>query len=854
MQLTVLKFGGTSVSSAPRWATIARVVAARRDEGLRPVVVCSALSGVSNQLSAAVDAVAAGTCDPDAVVAAIREIHRSLAVELGVDPGVCDGELEALSRVLRGATLLGEAGPKVRARVMATGELLSTRLGAAFLASQGLDVPWVDARELLLADPSGGEARHWLSATCDFTRDPASIARFSAPADGFVTQGFIARDADGATVLLGRGGSDTSAAYLAAKLDAVACEIWTDVPGMFSANPRLVAGARLLRTLEVDEAQEIAAAGAKVLHPRCLAPVKVARIPLLVKCTDHPDLEGTLVTADAPPGPAQVKAIAVRTGLVLVSLETLGMWQQVGFLADAFAAFKALDLSIDLVSTSETNVTVTLDPSANAVDPPTLARLEVALRRVCTPRVVHGVASISLVGRGIRGILHQLAPVLRLFEEQRVHLVSQAANDLNLTLVVDENQVDRLVRELHGQLFAGKARDAVLGPTWTELFAPAPQAPQKKRLRRDLPWWHHDRDRLLSLETPRFVLHGPTLERAAAQIRELSSVERVFYAVKANPHPGILARFAAAGLGFECVSPGELAAVAHLAPERVLFTPNFAPREEVADALGRGYHFTLDNLHPVERWPELFRGVDLQLRLDPGRGRGHHAHVRTAGATSKFGVSADQLPAVRDAVHAAGARVVGLHAHVGSGIRDAGTWAETASFLAEAAELFPDVTSLDLGGGLGVPARPGQRPLDLAALDLALSRVRAAWPRLSLWLEPGRWLVAEAGVLLARVTQLKWKGDVAYVGVDTGMNSLIRPALYGAHHEIVNLSRLEEPPEILANVVGPICESGDTLGFSRRLPATSEGDVLLIATTGAYGRAMSSRYNLREPAEEIVLD
>ena len=126
-------------------------------------------------------------------------------------------------------------------------------------------------------------------------------------------------------------------------------------------------------------------------------------------------------------------------------------------------------------------------------------------------------------------------------------------------------------------------------------------------------------------------------------------------------------------------------------------------------------------------------------------------------------------------------------------------------------------------------------------------------PGLEIWIEPGRYMIAAAGVLLARVTQLKSKGEVRYVGIATGMNSLIRPALYGAYHEIVNLTRLDEPLEHLVNVVGPICESGDILGHDRLLPATQEGDVLLIANVGAYGQVMSSRYNLREPAVEVCI-
>ena len=160
---------------------------------------------------------------------------------------------------------------------------------------------------------------------------------------------------------------------------------------------------------------------------------------------------------------------------------------------------------------------------------------------------------------------------------------------------------------------------------------------------------------------------------------------------------------------------------------------------------------------------------------------------------------------------------------------------------------------LDLGGGLGVPEKPGQKELDMTGLDASIAEIREANPQFEFWLEPGRYIVAEAGVLLTSVTQTKGKGAVRYVGVNTGMNSLIRPALYGAYHEITNLSRFGEPAEHVVNVVGPICETGDKLGTDRLLPDCREGDVLLIANVGAYGHVMSSSYNQREPAKEITI-
>jgi diaminopimelate decarboxylase/aspartate kinase len=212
------------------------------------------------------------------------------------------------------------------------------------------------------------------------------------------------------------------------------------------------------------------------------------------------------------------------------------------------------------------------------------------------------------------------------------------------------------------------------------------------------------------------------------------------------------------------------------------------------------------------------------------------------------------LERAAEAAERAGARIVGLHAHVGSGILDAEAWAATGGFLAGLLPRFTDVRWIDLGGGMGVAYRPGQRPLDLGSLARELGRLRASLPGIELRLEPGRWLVAEAGVLLARVTQLRDRSGVRFVGLATGMNSLIRPALYGAWHGIHNLTRIDAAASGYAHVVGPICESSDVLGRDRLLPDTRPGDVILIEHAGAYGAAMASRYNLREPAPELVLE
>jgi diaminopimelate decarboxylase/aspartate kinase len=374
------------------------------------------------------------------------------------------------------------------------------------------------------------------------------------------------------------------------------------------------------------------------------------------------------------------------------------------------------------------------------------------------------------------------------------------------------------------------------------------------------PWWRDKRSEVLAALGDReaaYVYHLETVRAAARALRAMGSISRVHYSMKANSHPALLAAVRAEGIELECVARPEaeraLGLFPDLDPRRVLYTPNFASREEYAWALERGLQVTVDNLYSLTEWGSLFRDRDIFVRIDTGVGAGHHHHVRTAGAHAKFGVPVEDLERLAREARKVAARVVGLQAHVGSGIFDVTTWQRTARQLAGLAQRFDAVRAIDVGGGLGVPERSEQPGLDLTKLDILLAAVRAEHPRLEFWMEPGRYLVAPAGVLLARVTQLKSKGDVRYVGVATGMNSLIRPALYGAYHEIANLTRLLEPATELVNIVGPICESADVLGHDRLLPPTREGDVILIANAGAYGHCMSSHYNLREPAEELVL-
>jgi diaminopimelate decarboxylase/aspartate kinase len=846
----VMKFGGTSVSSVNCWETICGQAKINIAAGKRVLIVVSALSGVTNLLTSLAEGPA--QTEQDRILAELASRHQELIDALGLEQSARFekhwSKLSALAAA-EGVPLV----PGQRALLMAHGELLSSSIGQQVLAAAGLEPVWQDARELLAATPDS--APEVMAARCDDHADPELEQLLSDQGMVHITQGFIASGPGETTCLLGRGGSDTSAAYFAARLTAAKLEIWTDVPGIFSADPRVVPEARLLRRLSYSEAQELASMGAKVLHPPSIQPARRHGIPVYIKDSNRPAEEGTLIRARTAHEEAQVKGVVSRENITLISMENPSMWHQAGFLADAFAVFKRHGYSVDLISTSEATVTVSLDPQVPAhFDENRMVAFLDDLERLCRVRVHNGCISISLVGNSIRTILGRLSAALDVFQDRHVHMVTQSANDLNLTLVVDPEHALSLVRKLHQLLIASVAENRPeFGPSWTELTRLLQPAERVD------PWWVVRAEQLLQVMSGResaYVYDLPTARKAAQRLQDLESVSRVLYAVKANDNIDLLRALAEEKIGFECVSMKEvqhvLSSVPDTNPVDILFTPNFAPRSEYESAVEKGVRLTVDNSWAIQQWPETFAGQEIFLRLDLDTGYGHHKKVITSGADSKFGISLEHLEGARRTLDSIGARVLGLHAHTGSGVHNVDVWCEQLERFLEVLPLFPDTRVLDLGGGLGVPDRLGQAGFDLQGMNALLAEAIRGHD-LEIWLEPGRYLAAECGVLLSRVTQLKNKGQYNYLGINTGMNSLIRPALYGAYHDIVNLTRLHDPADRNYRVVGPICESGDVIGESRFLPASEEGDVILIANSGAYGRVMSSHYNRRSPAGEIIL-
>lgn len=851
MRTIIAKFGGTSVSTRPTWDNILKISKNHIQNGLKPVLVCSAMSQASNRLEKLIEQALKDTFND--LLQEFIHLHQQLLQTLELDIQLLDNEINTLHQWLTGITLLQHVPAKTHAQILSLGEIMSTKAGYAFLESSGLKCMWYDARLAIKTNAhSADEFANYCQARClPKTNTQLQKEFIESPYDLIITQGFIGANEKNETVLLGRGGSDTSAALFAAILNAKKCEIWTDVPGIYTANPHQLPQARLLKQLNYDEAQEISSQGAKVLHPMAISPVRQAKIPMAIKYTWNPEHPGTLISLDSDIDAPPVKSIQIKNSITVVAIDTSTMWEEAGFLADIFTIFRKHHFSINLISTSECNVTISLDGQGHERDK--LQALLAALNTFCKAKLIEPCSSISLIGHHIRRILPELGSTFELFNHQQVHLMSLASNDLSLNIIVDESKAGKILQQLHQLLIDNNPQSYYYSKSFQEEFNPIPEASK--------PWWQEHKHKLIDFGkqyAPCYAYHPPVLMEKIVELKKIKSVHTLFYAIKANPNRELLTLIEKTGLSFECVSQYEIEHILELFPDmdrhRILFTPNFAHQSEYAYALAQGVHVTIDSLYPLVHWRELLQGQSIFLRIDPGIGAGHHKYVSTSGDESKFGLNLLDIDEAKHLIDSHQINVLGLHAHAGSGILSPQLWVDTAKLLLSFKELFPLAKILNLGGGLGTPDMPGQLPLNLTELDDALAEFLAPYPDIQIWLEPGRFLVSECGVILARATQEKTKNKVRFVGIDVGMNSLIRPALYGSYHHIANLSRLNEPNLSYAHVVGPICESSDTLGYDRLLPASKENDIFLIANTGAYGYCMSSQYNLRLPPPEYIFE
>jgi aspartate kinase len=448
-----MKFGGTSVEDAAAINRTAAIVKGRVDSGKSPAVVVSAMAKVTDQLLRA--ASAASQADRKgalAISSRLRARHRDTACDLVKNPednavllDAIDRKFDALDEILRGLSALLELTPRISDLIVSFGERTSSRIVAAAFRERGIDAEHVDAREVVITDSEFQRAAP-LDAIIEARAQEKLlplVQRRKVPVMG----GFIAANEAGTTTTLGRGGSDFTGALVGGALSAEAIEIWTDVDGIMTTDPRICPDALRVKIVSFEEAAELAYFGAKVLHPATILPAVKKNIPVLVLNSRNPTCEGTRITSLAPHCKSPFKSIAVKKKLSIIDVVASRMLMTHGYLSQIFAIFDKHKCAVDMVSTSEVSVSLTVDSNAS------LPEIVADLSKLADVKCEGKKALICLVGEDIRGKNGMAAQVFSAVRHINVRMISQGASEINMSFMIDEDDAEEAVRSLHAAFF-----------------------------------------------------------------------------------------------------------------------------------------------------------------------------------------------------------------------------------------------------------------------------------------------------------------------------------------------------------------------------------------------------------------
>jgi aspartate kinase len=453
MSLVVMKFGGTSVEDPTAINRTAAIVASRVAAGKQTVVVVSAMAKVTDQLLRAAAAAAKGDrTGALAISSRLRARHRDTACALIKTPAdsaalgnLIEQKFDSLDEILRGLAAILELTPRISDLVVSYGEDLSSRIIAAAFAERAINAAHVDAREIIITDSQFGKA-----VPLDVLIEKRAAEHLRALLnDGKVPVmgGFIASNEAGITTTLGRGGSDFTAALLGGALAADAIEIWTDVDGIMTSDPRVCPDALRVKVISFEEAAELAYFGAKVLHPATILPAVRKNIPVLVLNSKNPSNEGTRIISIAPHCSSPFKSIAVKKKLSIIDVVASRMLMTHGYLKAIFDIFDKHQCPVDMVSTSEVSVSLTVDSNDK------LPLIAADLSQLADVKYEGKKALICLVGEDIRGQNGMASQVFTAVKHINVRMISQGASEINMSFMIDEEDADEAVRSLHAAFF-----------------------------------------------------------------------------------------------------------------------------------------------------------------------------------------------------------------------------------------------------------------------------------------------------------------------------------------------------------------------------------------------------------------
>lgn len=818
--MKVLKFGGTSVGTAQRIRNLAEIIPSNEPI----IVVLSAMSGTTNSLIEIADEATKGK----------DEKAMDLAKELEAKYYTTSKELFFTDLYKkRGEEFINDMFNKLFQYIrngfngneynetVATGELLSTGLFHLYLSEQKRNSAYISALSYMKTNNDKEPDYSYITESLEKILDEYVGVQI------FITQGFICRNSNGEVDNLGRGGSDYSAAILGNIVNAKEVQIWTDIDGIHNNDPRFVSGTTPIRKLSFDEAAELAYFGAKILHPSTIYPCSRKGIPVILKNTLQPSDSGTIISHHY--NPSGVKAIAAKDGITAIKIRSSRMLMAHGFLKRIFQIFDDYSTSVDMITTSEVAVSLTIDNRKN------LDKIIEQLSVFSTVEVDDEQTIICIVGDFVADRTGYADRIFNTLKNIPIRMISYGGSYHNVSILVSSNRKIDTLRALQKIVDENKLVETNALITIESL------------------------GELGSNPTPFYFYDTNLLDKTL--IRAKASSEKydfeVHYAIKANANRKILTKIASYGLGADCVSGNEieLAIKCGFDPQKIVFAGVGKTDSEIEYALNsKIFCFHCESVQELIIINQLASQhsviAKIALRLNPDVKAGTHAHITTGMIENKFGLSIEEVHEVKNILPSLkNIMIIGLHYHIGSQITDMEVF-KTLSIKANQLkdELFPEseFNYLNMGGGLGIDySDPSSNPIPdfekyFSTFYHNLKRV----PSQKIHFELGRAIVAQCGSLITKVTYTKGSSKHQFAVVDAGMNDLLRPALYGASHTIINLSSTENP--LIYDVVGPVCESADCFAKEISLPQVKRGDILAILSSGAYGEVMSSRYNMRD--------
>lgn len=824
MNTIVLKFGGSSLT-VDGFKIINDRVTDILKENCKVVIVVSAVQKCTNLLWE--------TIHMNNKFSEIKKLYLDLANDLHINTSKITQLLEILNKHIN--NLYYDASIDIvqtSINILSFGEIMASKLLATYLHNSLL----ISAKHIIKNVNNSDQINpDSLTIKGEFVFDKEKYLQLVLNADVVITQGFIASTNDNKSCLLTRSGSDTSGALIAGGLIAQRYEIWTDVNGMFTADPRVVFNARLIPNLSYNVSQELAAMGSQVIHPYCIEPCKKSLVPIHIRNTyDHHSSNFTIINDIHDTDQDIIYCITLQQNVTIFTIKSIDMWDGFGFMADIYNVFHTFQVDVNIVTTSQFSIVTTTDEKSivklNKVFNILKNKYDVVMNSNCS--------IVSVVGNNIdtNHKAKKAYDIIADFDATKIYITHCSANKSSLSFVIDNTIANLLTNRLHEIILT--------------------QENYQKHIINEHAWWKSID--LTKFKTPCYLYSLHKIVEKQNELNKLTMINKIYYAMKANYNKEILNLMIKNGYGIETVSIEEIDYIDEIfnSDVDIVFTPNYCSIDAYQKAFLRGNCLvTVDNWEIIDQYPSIFNNQNIMIRLDLDSGFGHHKKVVTEGENVKFGLPLNQFDILIEICKKYNVTIIGLHSHKGSGILKPDTWSNTCEKLLNIIidKNLTTVKTLDIGGGFGVWTDGTE--LDMEIVNSYLTKYKNLIDKygINIIIEPGRYLVAEAGIIISKINQIRQKNKTNYLGLEIGMNALIRPCLYNAFHSIHNWSKSDEKLNTIYQVVGPICESGDILGKNILLPCSVPGDICVIEHCGAYARSMASTYNLLKIPDEIFI-